>query len=352
MFALFEDVSARILSCFQAKTRLVWAILAFPILMNASYGLAQEAKKTDAKVSDADTDDATNGITFSEPIESFWEFGMNIAASSNSFRIRATLPVPMDWPEQTIEVIGEEKTNAIGKLVLKDNTDCAKQLSFKVQQMAGGQKESVLIRYRIQKRLIVAPKETSQFELATEIPRNLKTFLKPSPYIESNHKRIREIAKQLKDDDLAAWNQVEAIYRWVRENVEYKFDKQIHSCLDALDSKHGDCEELSSLFIAICRAQGIPARAVWIPDHTYPEFYLVDKDGGGHWFPCQAAGTYEFGSMTEAKPILHKGDRFKIDGERNQVRYLRPTLYAKPGAASIGWINRQIEKPADVQTKE
>jgi len=72
-------------------------------------------------------------------------------------------------------------------------------------------------------------------------------------------------------------NQVEAIYDWVRENVEYKFDTQIHSCLDALDSGKGDCEELSSLFIAICRARDIPARAVWIPGHTYPEFYLLDE---------------------------------------------------------------------------
>ena len=350
MFAFFTKAIT-----FRMPTFVQTALLMSAILVPATHCDAQEAQAepaTQEAVAGDDSGNSAQGITFSDPIESYWEFGMNIAASSNSFRIRATLPVPMDWPEQTIEVIAEEKSNNIGKLVVKNNTDCAKQLSFKVQPMAGGQKESVLIRYKIQKRLIVAPKETSQFELAKEIPRDVKTFLKHSPYIESNHKRIRKIAETLKNGNLSAWDQVETILRWVRDNVEYKFDKKIHSCLEALDSKHGDCEELSSLFIAICRAQGIPARAVWIPDHTYPEFYLVDKAGNGHWFPCQAAGTYEFGSMTEAKPILHKGDRFKIDGERNQVRYLRPTLYAKPGAASIGWVNRQIEKPADAKTKE
>ena len=43
----------------------------------------------------------------------------------------------------------------------------------------------------------------------------------------------------------------------------------------ALRDGTGDCEELSSLFIALCRAHGIPARTVWVPDHCYPEFYLA-----------------------------------------------------------------------------
>ena len=80
-----------------------------------------------------------------------------------------------------------------------------------------------------------------------------------------------------------------------------------------LDDGVGDCEELSSLFIAICRAAGVPARAVWIPGHTYPEFYLVDEQGEGHWYPCQIAGAgHDFGRMPESKPILQKGDRFRI----------------------------------------
>jgi len=283
------------------------------------------------------------GITLGDPIESQWEFETRISANQNTLGIRVSGPVLMDWPEQKVELILEQKSDNVGKLVFANNTDHAKQLSFKIKRMARGQQESVSVRYRVMKSMIIAPQDTTRFVLTKDIPRDLKTFLKHSPYIESNHKRIRKIAASLKDEDLSAWEQVETIFRWVRDNVEYKFDTKIHTCLDALDAKQGDCEELSSLFIAICRAQGIPARAVWIPDHTYPEFYLSDKDGNGHWFPCQAAGTYEFGSMTELKPILHKGDRFKIDGRRGQVRYLEPTLVASSGAAGLGWISRQIQ---------
>ncbi len=119
---------------------------------------------------------------------------------------------------------------------------------------------------------------------------------------------------------------------------------QIRSCLDALKRKQGDCEELTSLFIAICRAQGIPARAVWIPGHAYPEFYLEDEQGSGHWFPCQAAGPYEFGSMNEARPILQKGDRVRLPGTREVVRYLQPTVQAKiaTNPIQIQWISREV----------
>ena len=286
------------------------------------------------------------GITFSDPIESIWEFGLKINAPRDARGITATVPIPREWPEQEIEMLVEQKSDNVGKLATKNPTKQTRQISFKVNRIAAGRSETVIVRFRIKKRLITAPTDTSQFVITKKVPSKVKTFLKPSPLIESDDERIKAIADSLVDESLPAWDQVEKNLRWVRDNIEYKFAKQNFSCLRALDVKHGDCGELSSLFIAICRAQGIPARAVWIPDHTYPEFYLSDKDGNGHWFPCQAAGTYEFGSMSEAKPILQKGDRFRIPGIRQEVRYLRPTAVARQaaGGISIEWISRQVKQ--------
>ena len=74
--------------------------------------------------------------------------------------------------------------------------------------------------------------------------------------------------------------------------------------------------------MAICRNLNIPARVVWIPDHCYPEFYLEDANGEGHWYPCQAAGTRQFGRMDETRPVLQKGDRFKVPEKKQPVRYV------------------------------
>ncbi len=90
----------------------------------------------------------------------------------------------------------------------------------------------------------------------------------------------------------------------------------------ALEDGTGDCEEMTSLFVALCRNLDIPARMVWIPDHCYPEFYLQDADGNGHWYPCQAAGTRQFGRMDETRPVLQKGDRFNVPEKKAPVRYV------------------------------
>ena len=255
------------------------------------------------------------------------------------------MPIPIDWPEQKIAVVARSKTDNLRKLSFKDLTRETRQLLLRANRLAAGESAQGSVILKIEKRNVLAPAAVEKLVMAQKIPGPIKTFLKPSPYIESKHKRIKAIANSIEMDEAAsAWQQVESIYQWVRQNIRYEFDTQIHSCLEALDAGHGDCEELSSLFIAICRAKGIPARAVWIPSHTYPEFYLQDEKGIGHWFPCQAAGSYEFGAMTERRPVLQKGDRFKVPGSRELLRYVRPTLVAKnaPGGLSIEFISREI----------
>jgi hypothetical protein len=96
-----------------------------------------------------------------------------------------------------------------------------------------------------------------------------------------------------------------------------------------LKDRTGDCEEMTSTFVALCRVAKVPARCVWIPNHCYAEFYMEDQDGNGTWFPCQLAGTRNFGSMPEYLPILQKGDRFKVPEKKQTERYLADYLKAQ-----------------------
>ena len=292
------------------------------------------------------TSDHLPGVRFSKPVTSEWEFGLIVKGKGKASGITATAPLPVDWPEQKIEVIKEKRSSGINRISYKNLTGDSRQMLAKINRLSAGESAEAIVQVRVIKSNIAAPKDPSKLMLAKKVPSKFKKYLRPSPFIESSHKRIKEIAKQVGNDEgLSDWEQVEAVYKWVRENVTYKFDVQIHSCLDALDSGHGDCEELSSLFIAICRAKNIPARAVWIPGHTYPEFYMTDEHGEDHWIPCQAAGSYQFGCMTESRPILQKGDRFKLPGNPKPVRYIQPTLVAKdaPGGLGFEWVSRQSE---------
>ena len=53
---------------------------------------------------------ADRGIRFGQETISTWRFGVVVKAPAGAINgIRATLPVPMDWPEQTVKKISEEK---------------------------------------------------------------------------------------------------------------------------------------------------------------------------------------------------------------------------------------------------
>ncbi len=60
---------------------------------------------------------------------------------------------------------------------------------------------------------------------------------------------------------------------------------------------------------------------MWIPGHSYLEFYLEDADGHGFWFPCRSRAHESFGTMADHLPILQKGDRFKLPEKQETQRY-------------------------------
>jgi hypothetical protein len=75
------------------------------------------------------------------------------------------------------------------------------------------------------------------------------------------------------------------------------------------------------VFIALCRANKIPARMVWVDGHAYAEFYLEHEAGAGHWYPVESAGTRAFGEMPLARVIMQKGDNFTVPERKERLRY-------------------------------
>ena len=114
------------------------------------------------------------------------------------------------------------------------------------------------------------------------------------------------------------------------EKVEYVegIDK---SALDSLNDKQADCQGRSMLFIALCRANKIPARMVWVDGHAYAEFYLESEPGKGYWYPIESAGTRAFGEMPLARTILQKGDNFRVPERKERLRYASDYMHRQPG---------------------
>ncbi|NLX53810.1 MAG: transglutaminase domain-containing protein [Planctomycetaceae bacterium] len=284
-------------------------------------------------------------VRLTNPHTERWQFGVVVRARGDTTGIVATLPVPMPWPEQDVKVLAEEVTPHVRNVRYRVLDNGVKQMMVSIPRLSAGEEAAARLTVEIVKRDIVAPQSTEVLRVPASVPRALRIYLGTSPYIDSDDRVIRQAAEQVVADQELAWHKVEAVYDWVRAKVAYRFDRQIKGARQALDDGFGDCEELTSLFVAMCRGVGIPARCVWVPGHCYPEFYLEDDQGQGHWYPCQAAGTRIFGAMAETRPILQKGDNFRVTGSRQGVRYVQETLTAKHAAADpdVEFVQKLVE---------
>lgn len=265
-----------------------------------------------------------NGVRLGKPVTHRWQMGISATGTSASSGLYATLAVPIEWPEQSVKVVSEECWPKSGKIKYRTLDNCVKQLLFRVPRLAADEEAKVLVTYEITRYELEPPADTERFVIPIKAPKEVLKYLGPSPSIEVQDPAIKALAKELlaEKKDAPAWAQVEALYDGVRAKVAYKHDDVLRGALAALQTGVGDCEELSSLFVAVCRINKIPARCVWVNSHTYPEFYLQDENGVGHWFPCQAAGGKEFGGIRDLQPILQKGDSFKVPEYPKPQRYV------------------------------
>ncbi|MBC8876413.1 MAG: transglutaminase domain-containing protein [Planctomycetes bacterium] len=280
-------------------------------------------------------------IRFDDAKPQRWQIGMTVEATGAITGIYATVPVPMPWPEQQVKIVDQDVSPNV---TIRDETlsGGVRQMKITIPRLNAGQTANALITLEIVKASIHAPANINGLKAPALASRELRQYLGTSPQIETSNREIKSLAEQIVKGKSTDWEKAEAIYDWVQANIKYKFDVELKGAVTALKAGHGDCEELTSLFIALCRANRIPARSVWVPGHCYPEFYLEDVGGKGHWFPCQAAGARSFGEMDEARPILQKGDNFRIGSERK--RYVAETFRAKNALANprVQFVRKQL----------
>jgi hypothetical protein len=263
-----------------------------------------------------------------------WEFGTSIRAVGGPCTgIYGTFPVPADWPEQQVKVVGEQISPSVRHSYRA--VEGLKQVVFEVPQLATGEMAECYVTFAITKTAQVAPADTTRLVIPKDPPRDIKKFLNPSPQIESTNTKVRALARELPAGKETAWEQVRAIAEGVREKVQFEPDPKniFKGVIGALRDGKADREDLTATFVAVCRAAKIPARMVWAMDYCYAEFYLEETpvepagsqekavklkktskqgDVKGDWFPCVVHMPVELGTVTDFRPILEKGDNFRV----------------------------------------
>jgi hypothetical protein len=289
-----------------------------------------------AQFKTGETTSGTGGPTLGKSQVSRWQVGVVVRASGGACRsMYGYMAVPTDWPEQEVNIAAEDVSPEVRLHYEKIGAE-VKIMVVKIAHLDAGAEAKALVTFEVRRSEILPPKETDGFEIPDQkkLPREIRPYLAPSPLIECRDPKIRGLAKEIGADKAKAWDHVEAIYDWVWEHIKDKDQGGVpKGAMAALKDGNGDCEARTSVFVAICRAANIPARTVWVFGHDYPEFYLCDAAGEGHWFPCQSRGaSRQFGGITEMRAIFQKGDNIRPprNGNKEHQRMLAESFTGAP----------------------
>ncbi|PQO27417.1 hypothetical protein C5Y96_17920 [Blastopirellula marina] len=260
----------------------------------------------------------TDGTTF--------ETGFTLQVSGQASGIAATFPVPANWDDQQAELVHQEIHPSSANLRFV-NLDGTRQARVEIPRLSAGDTAKVLLRFRVARQAVSPPSEPQQLTLpaSKDLDRDQRKYLLPSPFIESRDTKITGAANSLAMPNATPWEQVKAYYDFVHQNVKYE-NGPMKGAVTALDEGRGDCEEMTTLFVALCRAGEVPARTVWVPGHCYPEFLTKSNDGSDRWVAVEMTGNWPFGQSPEKRPILQKGDNFRIQGSRTPQHYVKQEL--------------------------
>lgn len=271
------------------------------------------------------------------------------AADGAVKNVIATGPIPMDWPEQRVRLISQKISPQckVSEQILKGQ---AALIKFQVPQIPKGGSVFVERLYEITRYRTKFALGADELKFARGVPAELKDQVAGvAPGVETKSPQMIELSEALRkvSQDSNAWDTIKTFWSWTRDNVKFE-NGDFRGALYAIENRCGDCEEMSALFVGLCRLSGIPARTVWVESHDYPEFYLVDKQGRGHWIPVQVVGPPWFGEITEYRPIFQKGDRFYDPLQKTYVRYVPHTVKGSDGKAPKVDFRHEIIADSDI----
>ncbi len=102
--------------------------------------------------------------------------------------------------------------------------------------------------------------------LITDIPDQFRRYIDPTETIDSDDSEIRRVADNLARGESDLWSLTSKVAIWTSQSVAYNLSTLTADVSEkaswVLENRYGVCDEITSLFIALMRALGVPARFV------------------------------------------------------------------------------------------
>ena len=269
------------------------------------------------------------------------------ATLSGQFRdTEVWIPVPLNWPQQTVSDVTIEPPEA--EFILDDS----RTVALAVLAVPGPATEaSLTVRYTVKchpprfDAAALAARDYPPYDPETD---DYRRFTSPCTHIESDDPDIVALGERFRRAEEHPVRRARAIYDHVIDICRYE-DGPGRGARAMLQRRAGSCVDFAQLFAAICRAAGIPARecAGFIAGrddnwHSWAEFLLPEVG----WVPCdpQVGGSRDgvrddyFGAL-KASPyvVVAKLHDFTVtrDGKSRTAGFIQSGLVAYRGTCEV-----------------
>ncbi len=293
-------------------------------------------------------------------------FDIRIAAPPDAREVKLWFPYPTSDAAQSIESLRFEGSYS-SFTMSREPASGALYLYAQWNGPAPERRLVVTFHARAQER-----KPAMLLESGEAFPPEVRKYLESEFWVRVDDPRVKEVAAAAVAGKKGTLAKARAVYDWVVDNT--RRDPNVPGCglgkvELTLASRSGKCADISSVFVALARAAGVPAREVFglrlgrrgqedISDghHCWAEFYLP----GTGWVPVDPADVhktmlarnldragaakyreYYFGAVDEYRIMLQKGGRGLSfpEGNAERVNYFmypyaevdgRPLDYCRP----------------------
>jgi hypothetical protein len=158
------------------------------------------------------------------------------------------------------------KTASIPSNKIISDLDTLEQLKLEVRGIAANEVQINGGRQRFKDPILTVSRES-----LSDLPANLtaeemgaleKIFLKPDPFIQSDHEKIKTLASEIvgQDSSITPLEKLKRLVDWVHIHIEKRPVLSMPDALSTLENRMGDCNEHAMLLAALARAVGIPCR--------------------------------------------------------------------------------------------
>lgn len=115
-------------------------------------------------------------------------------------------------------------------------------------------------RQRLGNGVLAVTREPVPGRVQGPVPDSLRVWLSATALIQSDDPAVRALADSICAGMSDPWLKSTAISDWVFGSLEKKMSVTLPSAVEVLASRRGDCNEHATLFCALARAAGVPAR--------------------------------------------------------------------------------------------